>query len=100
MDDSHGARPVVGDVFDGDHLNDDDSVLASDGTVVFPIGRQAKRTVLVDRSGRLDRLAEGFGFDDSNFHRRAIIEDDLAFDLVGFELAGIATEGKSSQECC
>jgi len=81
-------------------LNDDDSVLASDGTVVFPIGRQAKRTVLVDRSCRLDRLAEGFGFDDSNFHRRAIFEDDLAFDLVGFELAGIATEGKSSQECC
>jgi len=100
MDDSHGARPVVGDVFDGDHLNDNDSMLASDGAVVFPIGREAKRTVLIDRSGRLDRFAEGFGFDDSYFHGRAIFEDDLAFDLVGFELAGIATEGKSTQECC
>ena len=57
MDDSHGAWPVVGDVFDGDHLNDNDSVLASDGAVVFPIGREAKRTVLIDRSGRLDRFA-------------------------------------------
>ena len=40
VDDSHGAGTVIGNVLDGDHLNDDQFVFSCNCTIVFTVGSQ------------------------------------------------------------
>lgn len=91
IDNTHGAGPVIGNIFDGDELNDHDFVFPGNRSIVCSIGREGKGSVGCDRAGGLDGFPYRFGFNRTDLDWRSILENDLALNRISLEFVGVAT---------